>query len=77
MSRASGFEPPISWSRTKNKLIDSVSLNKAFVGFLKAKLDPNMDPINRDWERIGTAFLSQANQLEPYWLCVMPEGLSF
>jgi hypothetical protein len=30
---ASGFEPPTSWSRTKNKFVDSVSLNKEKQGF--------------------------------------------
>jgi predicted lysophospholipase L1 biosynthesis ABC-type transport system permease subunit len=32
---ASGFEPPASWSRTKNNFIDSVSLNKVLSVFLR------------------------------------------
>ena len=32
---ASGFEPPTSWSRTKNNFIDSVSLNRVLTVFLR------------------------------------------
>ena len=47
MVGASGFEPPTSWSRTKNIFIDSVSLNYASWSFLMTKLDPKMDPLKQ------------------------------
>ena len=41
---ANGFEPSTSWSRTKNNLIDSVSLILNLTTFSLPQLDPTMDP---------------------------------
>ena len=64
MVGASGFEPPTSWSRTKDNFIDSVSLKFYFTGFLRAKLDPNTDPIS-------PVLADSVHRLHPEWVLIL------